>query len=63
MALVRERARLMAQIDEILGWVKEGSVRPHVHATYPLARALDALREVEQRRVQGKVVIVPGGEA
>ena len=61
MALVRERARLMGQIEEILGWVKDGSVRPHVHARYPLARALDALREVEQRRVQGKVVVVPGG--
>jgi len=63
MALVRERARLMGQIEEILGWVKDGSVRPHVHATYPLARALDALREVEQRRVQGKVVVLPGVEA
>ena len=63
MALVRERARLMGQIEEILGWVKDGSVRPHVHATYPLTRALDALREVEQRRVQGKVVVVPGGES
>jgi NADPH2:quinone reductase len=63
MALVRERARLMGQIDEILGWVKDGSLKPHVHARYPLARALDALREVEQRRVQGKVVVVPGGEA
>jgi NADPH2:quinone reductase len=59
MALVRDRARLMGQIEEILGWVKDGSVRPHVHATYPLAKALDALREVEQRRVQGKVVVVP----
>jgi NADPH2:quinone reductase len=43
--------------------VKDGSLKPHVHARYPLARALDALREVEQRRVQGKVVVVPGGEA
>jgi NADPH2:quinone reductase len=63
MALVRERARLMGQIEEILGWVKDGSVVPHVHASFPLARALDALREVQQRRVQGKVVVVPGGEA
>ena len=59
MALVRERARLMGQMEEILGWVKDGSVKPHVHATYPLERALDALREVEQRRVHGKVVVVP----
>ncbi len=61
MALVRDRARLVGQIEEVLGWVKDGSVRPHVHATYPLARALDALREVEQRRVQGKAVVVMEG--
>ena len=60
MALVRERERLMGQIGEILGWVKDGSLKPHVHATFPLARALEALREVEQRRVQGKVVVVTG---
>jgi len=63
MALVRERARLFAQLEEILGWLKDGTLRPHVHATYPLERALDALRDVEQRRVQGKVVIVVGASA
>ncbi|HEY8086909.1 MAG TPA: NADPH:quinone oxidoreductase family protein [Polyangiaceae bacterium] len=60
MALMRERTRLMGQIEEILGWVKDGSLQPHVHATFPLSRALEALREVEQRRVQGKVVVLPG---
>ena len=34
-ALMRDRPRLVGQIEEILGWVKDGSVRPHVHATYP----------------------------
>jgi NADPH2:quinone reductase len=61
MALVRERPRLMAQLDEILGWLKDGSLRPHVHATFPLDRALDALREVQERRVQGKIVVTVGG--
>jgi NADPH2:quinone reductase len=57
MAMMRERPKLIGQLEEILGWVKDGSLKPHVHATYPLARALDALRDVEQRRVQGKVVV------
>jgi NADPH2:quinone reductase len=60
MALMRERPKLIGQLEEILGWVKDGSLKPHVHATYPLARALDALRDVEQRRVQGKVVVTMG---
>jgi NADPH2:quinone reductase len=63
MALVRERSRLIGQLEEILGWLEDGSVKPHVHATYPLDRALDALRDVAQRRVEGKVVIVPEGES
>jgi hypothetical protein len=34
-----------------------------VHARVPLARAVEALREVEQRRVQGKILIDMGGDA
>jgi NADPH2:quinone reductase len=63
MAMTREPARGRAQLAEILGCLKDGSLRPHVHATYPLSRALDALRDVAQRRVQGKAVITVGGEA
>jgi NADPH2:quinone reductase len=63
MALVRERARLLAELEEILGWLEDGSLKPHVHATYPLDRALDALRDVAQRRVEGKVVVLAEGEA
>ena len=61
MALMRDRARLTGQLREVLGWVKDGSLQPHVHASSRSSRALDALREVEQRRVQGKVVVVDGG--
>jgi NADPH2:quinone reductase len=64
MAMARNPAHGRAQLEEILGWAKDGSLRPHVHARYPLAKALDALLDVEQRRVQGKaVVVVGGGEA
>jgi NADPH2:quinone reductase len=36
----------------------EGKVRPHIHATYPLERAAEALNEVMYKRVSGKVVLV-----
>jgi NADPH2:quinone reductase len=52
-----------AQLEEILGWVKEGSLRPFIQAKYPLSQAVDALREIEQRRAQGRIVVVMGGEA
>ena len=35
-----------------------GEVKPHLHATYPLERAADALNEVLHQRVSGKVVLV-----
>ena len=46
-------------ISEMIGWIREGKLRPAVTAKYPLAEAARALEEVMQRRVQGKVVIVP----
>jgi NADPH:quinone reductase-like Zn-dependent oxidoreductase len=43
--------------------VKDGSLRPHIQAKYPLARGVEALREIEQRRARGRIVVVVGGEA
>lgn len=39
--------------------LEEGRVRPHVHARFPLARAVDAMRMLQDRTVIGKVVIEP----
>jgi NADPH2:quinone reductase len=63
MAMFRDPARGRAQLEEILGWASDGSLTPHVHATYPLDRALDALKDIEHRLVKGKAVVVPGGAA
>jgi len=60
MAMMREPARGRAQLEEMLGWMRDGTLRLHVHARYPLDRALDALRDIEARKVQGKAVVVMG---
>jgi len=60
MAMMREPARGRAQLEEMLGWMHDGTLRLHVHARYPLDRALDALRDIEARKVQGKAVVVMG---
>jgi len=39
-------------------WYGEGRIRPHISATYPLDRAADALNDMAQRKVVGKVVLV-----
>lgn len=45
-------------MSEIYGWVIAGRLKPLVWATYPLARAADALAELLARKVQGKAILV-----
>jgi NADPH2:quinone reductase len=61
MFMAREPAHGRAQLEEILAWAKDGSLKPHIHKTYPLERALDAIVDMDKRRVQGKAVVVMGG--
>jgi len=47
----------MANTFQIVQWMAEGKVKPHIHATYPLAEAEKALEEIINRTVQGKVIL------
>jgi NADPH2:quinone reductase len=60
MAMARDPARLRGQLAELLAWTADGSLTPHVHARYPLDKALEALKDVESRRVRGKAVVIVG---
>jgi NADPH2:quinone reductase len=55
----RERAKNAENIRELLAWLEAGRVSPRITARYPLDRAVEALRAVLDRKVTGKVVIVP----
>jgi NADPH2:quinone reductase len=55
----REPERNAANIAELLGWMAEGRLSPHVSATYPLEQAAEAITELRDRRAQGKVVVTP----
>lgn len=48
-----------ANLAQLVTWFSEGRLKSHISATYPLARAADVLSEVMQRRVKGKIVLVP----
>jgi NADPH2:quinone reductase len=52
----RGNARNLATMT---GWMKEGRMKLHVSQSYPLEGAAQALRDLEGRKVTGKVVIVP----
>ncbi|MEV5976199.1 NADP-dependent oxidoreductase [Streptomyces sp. NPDC052114] len=51
------RARTSAVLDEVALLAVAGVLRPHVTATYPLDRADEALRAVEDGHTRGKIVI------
>lgn len=44
-------------IRQVLGWVADGSLTPHIHATLPLSRVSEAIALLDDRKVTGKVVI------
>jgi NADPH2:quinone reductase len=58
---VREAARNRANIAELMRWHAEGKIKPYVSRQYPLEKAGEALRDMMERRVTGKVVLVPRG--
>jgi NADPH2:quinone reductase len=46
-------------MEAIMKLLAERKIRPHVHARFPLTKAVDAMRTLENRTVIGKVVIEP----
>ncbi|MBK7471070.1 MAG: NADPH:quinone oxidoreductase family protein [Betaproteobacteria bacterium] len=52
-----EPQRNDANLQQLLAWFNEGRLNPHVSATYPLERAAEALLDVVERRVTGKIVL------
>ena len=44
---------------QLLDWVQDGKLKPHIHGVYPLEEIAPALEEIAARRVRGKVIIQP----
>ncbi len=53
----RDKAAHRTNTEQLLAWVAEGKLKPHVHAVYPLAEAADALNAIAARKVMGKVIL------
>jgi len=49
-------------IHELITWITEGKLKPHVSATYTLEHVADALNDLMERKVTGKAVLVTGAE-
>ncbi|MEL6653883.1 MAG: NADPH:quinone oxidoreductase family protein [Bacteroidota bacterium] len=49
----------MANFMQLLQWFQQGDLKPHIYKTYSLAQAAAALKDITDRKVMGKVVLVP----
>jgi NADPH2:quinone reductase len=55
----REPKANQAGMRELMGWLAEGKIRPHISGRYALADTPAALNDMAARKVTGKVVIQP----
>ena len=55
----REPAAAAAAMEELLGWLAAGKLKPHLAGRYPLARGAEAIAALAGRKVAGKLVVEP----
>lgn len=55
----REPRANAAGLQELLGWISAGQLKPLISKQYPLIDAPQALADMAARKVVGKVVVVP----
>mgnify|MGYP001045133355 CR=1 FL=1 len=55
----REPMNLMQDMRTLLGWLSDGTIKPHISGTYNLAEAPKAIRALMDRKVSGKLVVKP----
>jgi NADPH2:quinone reductase len=51
--------KLRRSVEELLTWYGEGKLRPLITHRLPLARTVEAIRLLTERKAHGKVVVVP----
>ncbi len=55
----REPEQNARYIAELMSLYEQGQLHPHISARYPFENVAEALRDLSERRVRGKVVLVP----
>jgi NADPH2:quinone reductase len=56
----REPKQFADSVRQLGSWYREGKLKPHVSQTFPLEKAVDALKLMASRQVKGKVVLTTG---
>jgi len=55
----REPKANMGAMRELMGWLAEGKIKPHISGRYALAETPQALNDMAARKVTGKIVVQP----
>lgn len=55
----REPEGNRANVAQLIEYFRQGKLKPHIYRKYPLRDAPLALNDLLQRRVQGKIVLIP----
>jgi NADPH2:quinone reductase len=53
------REELLQRAGDVLGWIQKGQLTLRIGATFPLAEAAEAHRQLEGRKTTGKVLLIP----
>ncbi|CAH0272652.1 NADPH:quinone oxidoreductase family protein [Roseomonas sp. CECT 9278] len=51
--------RVQQMWSQLVGWWRDGALKPEVHAAFPLALFREAMAEVRERRSAGRVILTP----
>ena len=56
---IATRDDLVRRATEVLSWIQKGELKLRIGATFPLAEAAQAHRDLEGRKTTGKVLLIP----
>jgi NADPH2:quinone reductase len=56
---IAAREELRWRAGEVLGWIRDGSLKLRIDREFPLDKAADAHRALESRRTKGKLLLIP----
>jgi NADPH2:quinone reductase len=56
---VASRSELLRRTEEVMSWVRDGSLRVRIDRRLPLGAAAEAHAELEGRRTTGNVLLAP----
>ncbi|MDP3293248.1 MAG: NADPH:quinone oxidoreductase family protein [Nevskia sp.] len=57
--IVREPKVNAENFAQLFAWIADGKLKPYISKAYPLADAADAMRDMQARKVTGKIVLIP----